>query len=221
MKRLTGSLVACLAALAGPARADVLYSSLGPGESYQQFSQWAEEGPAAPLGPVRQAEAFTVGGTDTVFDSARLAVSLRTGANKIDVRLYNTVGGQPGTVIETMHFVGQMPHFGDFGSGHLLTLQSELHPLLRAGETYWLLPLASGDTAAGWNWNNQGRNGPHAGSSQVEPMSWTLSKRIQAAFEVNGTPSPAPEPSTLALAGVGLVGVVGYAWRRRRKPAVA
>jgi hypothetical protein len=221
MQRLTGSLVACLAALAGPARADVLYSTLGPGESYQQFSQWAEEGPAVPSGPVRQAEAFTAGGTDTVFDSARLAVSLRTGANEIDLRLYDTVGGQPGTVLETMHFSGQMPRFGDFGSGHLLTLQSALHPLLRAGETYWLLPLASGDTAAGWNWNDQGRNGPHAGSSQVEPMSWDVFQRLQAAFEVNGTPSPAPEPSGLALAGVGLAVLVGYVWRRRRGLAAA
>jgi hypothetical protein len=31
----------------------------------------------------------------------------------------------------------------------------------------------------------------------------------------------APEPSGLALAGVGLAGWIGYAWRRRRKPDVA
>jgi hypothetical protein len=41
----------------------------------------------------------------------------------------------------------------------------------------------------------------------------------QGAFEVNGTPSPVPGPSGLALAVVGLVGMAGYAWRR--KPAVA
>jgi hypothetical protein len=31
-----------------------------------------------------------------------------------------------------------------------------------------------------------------------------------------GTPSPVPEPSGLALAGVGLVGMLGYIWRRLR-----
>jgi hypothetical protein len=41
----------------------------------------------------------------------------------------------------------------------------------------------------------------------------------QGAFEANGTPSPAPEPSGLALACVAAAGAAGYAGRlpRRRK----
>jgi MYXO-CTERM domain-containing protein len=163
---------------------------------------------------------FTVN-TDASFDSARLAVSLAAGANEIGLRLYNTAGGQPGIVLETMHLSGQMPRFGDFGSGHLVAFDSALHPLLQAGGTYWLLPFASVDTWAAWNDNDQGRNGPFAYSTQVEPTSWSLGTYTQGAFEVNGTPSPAPEPSGLALAGVGLVGLLGFVWRRRRKLAVA
>jgi hypothetical protein len=34
-----------------------------------------------------------------------------------------------------------------------------------------------------------------------------------------GTPTPTPEPSTLALLGVGVIGLLGYAWRRRRAKA--
>jgi hypothetical protein len=114
-----------------------------------------------------------------------------------------------------------MPHYGDFGSGHLVTFGSSLHPLLQGGSTYWLLPLASGDTMAGWNYNDQGRNGPWGNSAEAEPMTWDVTQSIQTAFEVNGTPSPAPEPSGLALAGVGLAGMVGFAWRKRRQPAGA
>jgi hypothetical protein len=218
MKPLTGSLVAYMATLAGPARADVIYTNLGPGESYAQHGGWFESGPVN--GALRQAFAFTVS-TDTLFDGARLALSLFTGANEIDLRLYNTVGGQPGSVLETIHASGQMPPEGMYGSGHLVAFDSARHPLLLAGGTYWLLPFASGSTLAGWSFNNQGGNGPNALSLEVEPTSWTVSRQPQGAFEVNGTPAPAPEPSGLALAGVGLVGLVGYALRGRRKPGVA
>jgi hypothetical protein len=189
MKRLTGSLVACLEALAGPARADVLYSNLGPGESYAQHGGWFEWGPVN--GAVRQAFAFTVS-ADTLFDSARLALGLAAGPNEMDLRLYNTVGGQPGRVLEAIHVSGQMPPLTRYGSGHLVEFASATHPLLRAGGTYWLLPFASGDTWAVWNWNTPGGAGPFAFSTQVEPTSWAVSPQIQGAFEVNGTTRRAP-----------------------------
>jgi LPXTG-motif cell wall-anchored protein len=182
---------------------------------------WRESAPDSAAGAVRQAIAFTAGGTDTLFDGARLALGLNFGANEIDLRLYTDAGGQPGTVLDTIHASGQMPRFGQFGSGHLVTFDSATHPLLRAGGTYWLLPFASGDTWAAWNMNNQGRSSLFALSNEGEPTSWEVFPNvIQGAFEVNGTPSPAPEPSGLALAGVGLAGAAGYLWRRR-KPAAA
>jgi LPXTG-motif cell wall-anchored protein len=221
MKRLTWVLAACLAALAGPARADVIYSNLGPGESYAQGIGLTESGPTSPPGSIRQPQAFTVS-TDTLFDSARLAVGLAAGANEMDLRLYNTVGGQPGAVLDTIHVSGQMPNFGQFGSGHLVTFDSALHPLLQAGGTYWLLPFAPGDTWAAWNLNTTGATGSTALSQETDPTTWTVFTGVTlSAVEINGTPSPAPEPSGLALAGVGLVGLLGFAWRKRRKPAIA
>jgi hypothetical protein len=214
MKRLT--LVLAIFALAGEARADVIYSNLGPGESYDQSVGITESGPNA-FGVRRHAIAFTAN-TDALFDSARLALGLHGGTNAMDLRLYTDASGRPGTVLETIHASGQMPHFGDFWSGHLVTFDSALRPLLQAGETYWVLPFASGDTNAGWNWNTQGASGPLAQSLEVEPTSWSVFTYPQGAFEVNGTPSPAPEPSGLALAGVGAAGLLGFVWRRR-KPA--
>jgi hypothetical protein len=37
--------------------------------------------------------------------------------------------------------------------------------------------------------------------------------------DVSVTPSPAPEPASLTLFGLGLVPLAGYAWRRRQKAA--
>jgi MYXO-CTERM domain-containing protein len=224
MKRLTWSLAACVAVLAGvagPARADVLFSDLGPGESYNQNVGLTESGPTSLPGSVRQPQAFTVS-TNTTFDSARVAISLANGANEMDLRLYNTVGGQPGAVLETIHVSGQMPNFGMFGSGHLVTFDSVLHPLLQAGGTYWLLPFSPGNTWAAWNFNTIGATGMTALSTDPDPTSWMVLSGVSlGAVEISGTPSPAPEPSGLALAGLAAAGLAGYTWLRRRQPAVA
>jgi hypothetical protein len=84
MRQLTWGLVACLAVLAGaagPARADVIYTNLGAGESYVQGFGLTESGPTSPPGSIRQPQAFTVS-TDTLFDSARLAVGLAAGPTR-------------------------------------------------------------------------------------------------------------------------------------------
>jgi hypothetical protein len=139
------------------------------------------------------------------------------------LQLYDTVGGHPGSVLEAITVTNQMPNFGDFGSGHLVSFSSTVHPLLQAGGTYWLLPLVSATaTDVVWNDNNQAASGPYAVSGEAVPTTWATSPNLlQGAFEVTGTPSPAPEPSTLALAGAGALGLLGYGWRKRKRAAAA
>jgi hypothetical protein len=194
---------ACLAAVAaGPARADVIYSNLGPDESYLR-SSWSEDR------YIRQAFAFTAGGTNATFDGARLALGLNVGPNEIDLRLYADAGGQPGAVLETMHASGQMPRIAMYTSGHLVTFTSAAHPLLQAGGTYWLLPFEPADstTNAGWAITSSlVRSRLALSFLETEPMTWTVyDQQPEGAFEVNGTPSPVPEPGGLVLAGVGVL----------------
>jgi hypothetical protein len=205
--------------LAGQAPADVIYSTLGPGDSYDNRSgAWTESGPDATLAPTwRQAESFRVPvDGDYVFQGARLALGLISGPNEIDLRLYNDAGGRPGTVLETIHASGQMPHLFDFSSGHLVDFESAEQHLLLAGQTYWLLPFASGATDAGWNWNDQltGQTGPHAQSRELDPTDWDTRTDIRAAFEVNA--ALVPEPSALTLSALGVAALLGYHWGRRR-----
>src|SRR5262249_46578332 len=157
---------------------------------------------------------FTVtGAADVFFQEARLALTLRDGTNEVTLRLYDDAGGHPGTVLEAISLTGQM-----VGDGSVLTFASASHPLLTAGQTYWLLPLASTDTFAGWFTNNQGFTGAVARSDQPEPTSWDVfGGQLLPAFSVRGAEVTAavPEPSGLALLGLGAAGLLAYARKRK------
>jgi hypothetical protein len=206
MKRLAALAVFAALAAATPARADVLYSNLRPDESYDDLAI-EESGPES-RATERQAVVFTVP-VNATFDGARLALGLVRGANEIDLRLYSDAGGQPGAVLESIHASGQMPRFGDFNRGHLVSFDSAAHPFLQAG-TYWLLPFAPGDTIAEWNHSYPTRPAYLAYSGQAEPTTWIIDPDLEGAIELSGTPSPAPEPGGLALALVALAALGLY-----------
>src|SRR5262249_26870865 len=112
---------------------------------------------------------------------------------------------------------------GTFGANNPpVVYTSSAHTLLAHGQTYWLLPFASGDTSAVWNANDQGQTGTKALSTEAEPTSWALTNgEALPAFEVSGSPagvSLVPEPSSLALLGLGALALVGVARRRRAGP---
>jgi hypothetical protein len=203
---------------AGPARADVLYSNLGPGNTYVQSIGSSENGPGSiEGGPIRQAVAFSPGPVSARFDDAQLGLSLSGGTNFISLRLYNDSGGHPGTVLEQLDAANQLPPFGSTNN-QLLTFFSASHPLLVAGQTYWLLPFASSDTTAVWNRNNQSVSGPYALSMELEPIHWLVTPQLQGAVQVHGT--VVPEPSTFALLGLGGAALVGWGrYRGRHAPA--
>jgi hypothetical protein len=95
MKRAAWA-VAALALLLGveQARADVLYSNLGPGDTYSLNSGHIETGPDTfSFAMTRIAMPFTVKGGDFLFDSAQLGLTLNSGTNAIDLRLYSDAGG--------------------------------------------------------------------------------------------------------------------------------
>ena len=89
---------------------------------------------------------------------------------------------------------------------------SVLHPILQAGTQYWLIAdPGNAATVDAWNFNSIGDTGPHAVSAGGGPF--TDGTNTRGAFEILGT--PVPEPSTLALFGLGSLGLVG--WRLLRK----
>lgn len=203
-----------VAALAGaaPARADaVLYSSFGPGDSYNDgvatfFGfDFGEEGDpdirfaramsfeprvTAPLGALELALQFPFSFTD----------------GTLEVNLFESDGAVPGARLE--RFTA-----GPTQAGGIVRFDSVSHPMLTAGRTYfveattmgiadglWFLSLNPADVLVPDVYRNLG--GP-----------WqTGVKDFNAAFRVSGDVAAAPEPASLVLLATGL-GLA--AWRSR------
>jgi hypothetical protein len=208
---------------AGVGRADVIVNNFGPGDSYDISQGW-QVGTSPVGGPVlEQAVAFTPAGASFMLDRIEVALSqsgFSTGPNLIEVALTTSSGGVPGTVLETFRFVDAMGPFGRFNPP--LAADSVLHPLLLEGEQYWLVAsVPQPTTLADWNLASPIDLGRRAfrevgGSWQVADAN------VRGAFRVSGTPSggaEVPEPAALTLLGSGVLGLLGYAWRRKRPAA--
>jgi hypothetical protein len=210
-------MAACLLVLggSGPARADVLFSNFGAGQTYQTGVGWTLSTQASSVGQnFAQGDAFTPSETANVT-SVSAAIGLVTGANFIELRLFTDAGGKPGTLLESYDFTGAMGNFGN--ANPPLTAASTVHPLLTAGQQYWLIAFPSQNTWAAWNFNNTGDTGPHALTSD-NGTTYQVGTNTRGAFEVDGA-FAIPEPTSLALAGIGFCGLLGYRWRRSRSRA--
>jgi hypothetical protein len=145
-----------LSLFAVPCFAGPIFSTLGPGDTYDTSTGWVfGVSPSDPLMvDIDIANQFSFGGVTSYFlDTIELAVSKFNGTNELDVWLMSDAAGEPDTIIEAFNFKDAM---GDAGQNNpLLIGNSILRPVLSPGTNYWLVTsVPNTDTQAFWNWSS-------------------------------------------------------------------
>jgi hypothetical protein len=216
-----------LALAVSSARADVVFTNLGPSNAYNTTTYNVIRGSTADpgFGSADQANAFTIGPTDYVFTTAQLALDFCGGGalhgcggtNQISILLMSdTSGNLPGSVLETIPLAG-IPDIGYPASGALVTANAVAPFTLRANTTYWLgATVSAPDSYFGWFVNT---TGDHLFATRDNGGSWNPPSQpaaLAAAFQING--SPVPEPSNFRVANIALgISLLGSCLIRRRR----
>jgi hypothetical protein len=210
-----GTLV--LAALDTPAHADVIYSNFNPGDLFYSQGGLAIESAGA-LGGIEQVPAaWFVSSANFSVTQLDLALSTEFGNNLVNVALETDSGGgfPSGIVLASTTLTG-LPSV--FNATTLLTNDFTTWTLssgvnITAGERYWVVCAASGDTSALWNASPVGD--PHGAA--LEPMIFSgWRSTLAGTYRVIGNLSvTAPEPASLAFLGMVALPIVGMIRRRR------
>jgi len=212
--RLLRTLLLFSAGIVAPAKADVIFSNLGAGDSFTLTSGWVAGNRSTPFGSVTLeiAAAFTPA-SDAIFTGVDFAAELLGQPGDLTVAVLVTgASGTPDAALET--FTVGAPALPS-----LVSIASSLNPVLKAGTEYWL-DISSASTAAWWLDNDQGMRGPVAqnqnGQGFILLTDYEGNPPIQPAFRINddpvgvnstsaalADPVDAPEPSSWLLVMAG------------------
>jgi len=184
----------------GFAKADVIFSNLGPGNSYNPIPGFLF---GATVGtPVAIAMPFTPAGTFTLtqIDVAIIHQMVpNSDINSVVLTLNSDSGGLPGAALMTWNLSG-LPTSGVCCT--VTTVVPGSPVLLSAGVQYWLAATtASADNLEGWSVNIAGTIGPVA---QNVGSGFAFIIDPQPAFDVLGTPAQNPVPTITSLSPMNL-----------------
>lgn len=196
-------IVLCFGLCAAGADAAVLYTDLGAGETYQSFGD--------STAPQYMGAPFVATASGTLLDL--LLPIAESGPGTVDIGLYTSSGGEPGSALETWTGISIYDSFA--GQAPLDDLASVAHPALTLGSTYWVVVNSTTEDLA-WDGDSTGILGGTWFGSAVNELGQAAPDDYASALQVDGISNGAPEPGTIGLIGLGLLGVAV----RRIRPVV-
>jgi hypothetical protein len=191
-------------AAGGAARleAAVIYSNLGPNDSFSTSPGTYPVWNLTSGGFIERAAAFTVPGSQNVqFGSADLGFHLQSGTNSASVKLAaNATGNIPGTIIESINISLPPPS----ANPTIVTATSNTNPTLIAGNTYWIIASVNfPGTMATWGPNTTNTPGGNATRTNFQNGQWFAQPPFgQGAMRIRSL--EIPEPATWLLLSLGL-----------------
>jgi hypothetical protein len=168
-------------------------------------------------------QSFMTDGSSYLLAYVRTMLGLSVGSPTIVSQLRADNAGAPGALLTTFSFP-TVPS----GPTTLLTLTPGSTVALAPSTLYWIVFGVAGSGEFGWSYaqgnaqNGPGSLGSYAYSTDQGTTWGAFNNQDPYLIEVAvSTPNAVPEPATLSLIALGMLGAIGPIVRRSRRPAAS